>query len=500
MEFFAVNPAAARERTDCAIVGVYEKAELSAAAADLDKQSGGRIASATRNGDFRGKPGETLLLNDLKGTRAARILLVGLGSKAKFGRKQYRKALGSAVAAVIRTGARDAVSYLTQERIADSDPYYSARAAAEIVRQALYSIPDLKSSKKPPPAALKRFGIAVTDRAARNAAQRGLEHGDAISHGAALAKDLGNLPANICTPTYLANAARKLGRDHRSVAVRILNESDMKRLHMGSFMSVAAGSDEPAKLIVLEYRGGERGAPPVALVGKGVTFDTGGISIKPAAAMDEMKFDMCGAASVLGAFRALAELGLPINVVGVVPATENMPNGHATKPGDVVTSMSGLTIEVLNTDAEGRLILCDAITYARRYKPEVLIDIATLTGACVMALGSQYSGLFSNDDKLGATLAAAGQRSDDRVWALPMGEEYADQLKSNFADVANIGGREAGAITAACFLGKFTEGLGWAHLDIAGTAWLGGAQKGSTGRPVPLLVEFLLERARALPQ
>jgi leucyl aminopeptidase len=269
---------------------------------------------------------------------------------------------------------------------------------------------------------------------------------------------------------------------------------------MGSFLSVAAGSDEPARLIVLEYRGGERGAAPVALVGKGVTFDTGGISIKPAAAMDEMKFDMGGAASVLGAFRALAEIALPINVVGVIPATENMPNGRATKPGDVVTSMSGLTIEVLNTDAEGRLILCDAITYARRYKPDVLIDIATLTGACVVALGSPYSGLFSNDEALSDEIAAAGQRADDRAWPMPMGEEYAEQLKSNFADIANVGGREAGAITAACFLGKFTEGLRWAHLDIAGTAWLGGAQKGGTGRPVPLLVDFLLDRARALPK
>jgi leucyl aminopeptidase len=500
MEFFAVNPTAARERTDCAIIGVYEKAELSAAAADLDKQSGGRITSVTRNGDFRGKAGETLLLTDLKGTRAARIVLVGLGSKAKFGRKQYRKAIGSAVAAVMRTGAHDAVSYLSQESIADTDAYYAARVVAEVVQQALYRIPDLKSGKKPPAAVLKRFGIAVSDRAARNAAQRGLEHGDAISQGAAFAKDLGNLPANICTPTYLANAARKLARDHRSVSVRILNEPDMKRLHMGSFLSVAAGSDEPARLIVLEYRGGERGAAPVALVGKGVTFDTGGISIKPAAAMDEMKFDMGGAASVLGAFRALAEIALPINVVGVIPATENMPNGRATKPGDVVTSMSGLTIEVLNTDAEGRLILCDAITYARRYKPDVLIDIATLTGACVVALGSPYSGLFSNDEALSDEIAAAGQRADDRAWPMPMGEEYAEQLKSNFADIANVGGREAGAITAACFLGKFTEGLRWAHLDIAGTAWLGGAQKGGTGRPVPLLVDFLLHRARALPK
>ena len=499
MEFFAVSPTAAKERTDCAIVGIYEKAELSAAAAELDRQAGGHITRVTDQGDFRGKLGDVLLLSAVKGARSTRILLVGLGARGKFGRKQYRRALTAAVGTVVKTGAKDALSYLSQEQIAATDAYYGARVAAEVVQQSLYRIPDLKSAKKPPAPALKRFGVAVNDRGERNAAQRGLDHGAGLSAGAALAKDLANLPANICTPTYLANAARKLAGEYRSIRARILSEPDLKRLRMGSFLSVAAGSDQPARLIVLEYRGGKSGQAPVALVGKGVTFDTGGISIKPSAAMDEMKFDMCGAASVLGTFKAIAQLKLPINVVGVVPATENMPNGSATKPGDIVTSMSGQTIEVLNTDAEGRLILCDALTYVRRFKPEVVIDIATLTGACVVALGSAYSGLFSNNDDLAAALDAAGKRSSDGAWKMPLGEEYAEQLKSNFADMANIGGREAGASTAAAFLAKFTDGLQWAHLDIAGTAWLGGAQKGSTGRPVPLLVDYLLDRARALP-
>src|SRR5690606_10281509 len=286
-----------------------------------------------------------------------------------------------------------------------------------------------------------------------------------------------------------------LAREYRSIRVRVLNEAECRRLKMGSFLSVTAGSDEPARLIVLEYYGAARKDKPTVLVGKGVTFDTGGISLKPPANMDEMKFDMSGAASVLGTFKAVAELDLPVNLVGVVPACENMPSGRATKPGDIIRSMSGQTIEVLNTDAEGRLILCDAITYARRFNPDVVIDIATLTGACVIALGNHLTGLFSNDDELAAALKAAGERADDRAWPMPIGEEYAEQLKSNFADIANVAGREGGAITAACFLGKFTEGLRWAHLDIAGTAYVGGTQKkGSTGRPVPLLVEYLLNK------
>jgi leucyl aminopeptidase len=319
-----------------------------------------------------------------------------------------------------------------------------------------------------------------------------MRDGRGVAAGMAFMKDLANLPANVCTPRYLAEAASELAKAHESVRARVLDEREIRKLGMGSFLSVTRGSDEPPRLIVLEYEGGKKGDAPVALVGKGITFDTGGISLKQPPGMDEMKFDMSGAASVFGTFKALATIGAPINVVGIIPTCENMPSGRATKPGDIVTSMAGKTIEVLNTDAEGRLILCDGITYARRFKPRAVVDIATLTGACVIALGAHYCGLFSPDEKLAAAIAAAGDRADDRAWRMPVAEEYAELLKSNFADMANVAGREAGAITAACFLWKFADGLSWAHLDIAGSAYLTGAHKGSTGRPVPLLVDWLL--------
>jgi len=311
-----------------------------------------------------------------------------------------------------------------------------------------------------------------------------------------LTKDLGNLAPNICTPAYLAKQAKDLAKSHK-LKVTVLEEKDMEKLGMGSLLSVAQGSEQPAKLIVLEYQGLSKKDNPIVLVGKGVTFDTGGISLKPAAEMDEMKFDMSGAASVLGTLQAVAEMKLPVNVVGIIPATENMPSGKATKPGDVVTSLSGQTIEVLNTDAEGRLILCDALTYAERYNPKVVIDIATLTGACVIALGNFTTGLLSNDDKLAQALLAAGEHAGDRAWQLPLWDEYQDLLKSNFADIANIGGRAAGTITAACFLSRFTKKYRWAHLDIAGTAWKSGKEKGSTGRPVPLLTQFLIDQSKS---
>jgi leucyl aminopeptidase len=494
MEFFVTASAASRERTDCAIVGVYDKGVLSSAAEEIDRRIGGRIARLVKSGDVRGKSGDLLLLTDLTRAPCARLLIVGLGGKATFRRKQYRKALAGALTTLLKTGAENAVSYLAVDKVTDADIYSLARAAVETVGNALYRIPDHKSGNKRQRPALRRFGIAVAERSDRGNAERGVEHGLGIVAGSGLMRDLANQPANICTPTYLANAAKSLAKEHRSIKVRVLNEDDCRKLKMGSFLSVTAGTEEPARLIVLEYSGAAKHGAPIALIGKGVTFDTGGISLKPPPAMDEMKFDMSGAASVIGTFKAIAELELPLNVVGIIPACENMPSGLATKPGDVVKSMSGQTIEILNTDAEGRLILCDAITYSRRFKPSVVIDIATLTGAIVVALGNSIAGLFSNDDELAAALEAAGNRADDRAWHMPMGEEYAEGLKSNFADFANVAGREGGAITAACFLGKFTEGLRWAHLDIAGTAYVGGAHKGSTGRPVPLLVDYLLNQ------
>jgi leucyl aminopeptidase len=494
MEHFVVTASAARQRTDCAIVGVYDKGVLSSAASDLDAKLGGILSRLFKSGDVRGKLGETLLLSELKGSPCQRIIVVGLGARDSFARKQYRKALIAATTLVLKTGTREAINYLSLERIAGADSYARARITAEVAANALYRIPDLKSAKKPPAPALKRLGMAAADRSDKVAAERGLSHGVGVGKGMAFMRDLANLPPNICTPNYLANAARGLARDYRNIRVKILGEPEMRKLKMGALLSVTNGSVEPARLIVAEYRGAPTPTAPIALVGKGVTFDTGGISLKPPPAMDEMKFDMSGAASVLGTLKTAAELKLPINLVVIVPACENMPSGSATKPGDIVKTMSGQTVEILNTDAEGRLILCDALTYVRRFKPSVVIDVATLTGACVVALGSHLSGLFGNDDELTNELLDAGIRADDRAWHLPVMDEYGDQLKSNFADFANVAGREGGAITAACYLAKFTKDLKWAHLDVAGTAYLSGAQKSSTGRPVPLLVEYLLSK------
>jgi leucyl aminopeptidase len=494
MEFFVTGATPSRQRTDCAIVGVFDKGALGDAATELDRKLGGRIAKLVKRGDVRGKFGETLLLADVNGAPCERVLIVGLGARGAFGRKQYRKAISGALTVLARTGAKDAVSYLSLESVKDADAYTLARTAVETVGNSQYRIPDHKTANKRGKSTLVKFGLATENRSDRTAAERGVTHAAGIVAGMGVMRDLANHPANVCTPTYLANAAKTLAREHRSIKVRILSEDDCRRLKMGSFLSVTAGTAEPAKLIVLEYNGTGRSGDPIALIGKGVTFDTGGISLKPPPGMDEMKFDMSGAASVLGTFKAIATLDLPVNVVGVVPACENMPSGRATKPGDIVKSMSGETIEILNTDAEGRLILCDAITYARRFKPRAVIDIATLTGACVVALGNHLSGLFGNDQALIDALRDAGNRSDDRAWPMPIGDEYAEGLKSNFADFANVAGREGGAITAACFLAKFTDGLKWAHLDIAGTAYVGGAAKSSTGRPVPLLVDYLLNQ------
>ena len=495
MEFHATTAPAGAQRTGCAVVGVYDGGELSAAAQALDAAAGGLIGRVVRRGDFPGKAGETLPIADLGGGKVERALLVGLGPRKDYSRKALRRAAGAAAEWLKKSGARDAVLYIAGEQPAGVDAYHAARLSALAVASVFYRIPDLKSGKKPPAPKLARLGIAINERGEAALARRGLAEAEGIARGMALSRDLANLPANVCTPTYLATRARGLAKSHRTLRVRILEARDLKRLGMGSFLSVTQGSEQPPKLIVLEYRGGKPGQAPVALVGKGVTFDTGGISLKQPPGMDEMKFDMSGAASVFGAIEAVASMKARVNVVGIVPACENMPSGRATKPGDVFTSMSGKTIEVLNTDAEGRLILCDAITYARRYKPRAVVDIATLTGACVIALGAHYTGLFSPDIELRRELEHAGERTDDPAWPMPVAEEYAELLKSNFADLANVAGREGGAVTAACFLWKFADGLRWAHLDIAGTAYLTGARKGSTGRPVPLLVDWLLTQA-----
>ncbi len=497
MEFKTIVDNKARTASACAVVGVYENGDLGVAALLIDAQTGGSIRKLHAAGDFAGKLGDSLLLARPMGARAARVLLIGLGARASFGRKPYRKALQTAAQAVAKTGAADAAVYLALEEPRDLDLLYRARIAAETFLMQRYKIPDLKTGAKPKPARLKRLDLAMPDAKSARTGEQGLKIGTAIGSGLSFARDLANLPPNICTPSYLANQALRLAKQWPRIRTRVLHERQIKALQMGAFLAVTQGSAEPPRLIVCEYRGAKRDAAPICLIGKGITFDSGGISLKEPPAMDEMKFDMSGAATVLGALRSAAELALPINLVVVIASCENMPSGTATRPADVVTSMSGQTVEILNTDAEGRLILCDAITYSRRFKPATVVDVATLTGACVIALGNHFSGLMSNNELLAGELESAGVRADDRAWRLPSSEEYAEQLKTNFADMANIGGREGGASTAAAFLGKFAKDLNWAHLDVAGTAWLGGSQKSSTGRPVPLLVDFLLRRAEA---
>ncbi len=483
-------------KSGCVIVGVFERRKLSEAASRIDKTSRGLLTQLMQDGELDGKAGQTLLVHYPRGVKCDRVLLVGCGKHADFNVQAYRKAVGSAMRAVQRSGASDAVSFLAELEVSDSGIYHKVRSQVELMRSALYSPDELKSSKDNAKRSARRLVINVHPEDIDTAA-RAMDDGAAIAEGVELARKLGNLPGNICTPGYLAGQAHELGKSDRRLKVEVLDAAAMTKLGMGALLSVARGSSEPAKLITLEYRGGKASDKPVVLVGKGVTFDSGGISIKPAAAMDEMKFDMCGAASVLGTLKACVTMGLPINVVGVIPSTENLPGGRASKPGDIVTSMSGQTIEILNTDAEGRLILCDALTYSDRFNPDVVIDIATLTGACVIALGNHAAGLLSNNDALANDLLSAGNTSGDRAWQMPLWEDYQSQLDSNFADMANIGGREAGTITAACFLARFTKKYRWAHLDIAGVAWKGGKEKGATGRPVSLLTQYLLDRCPA---
>ncbi|MBI4989082.1 MAG: leucyl aminopeptidase [Rhodocyclales bacterium] len=499
MEFSIKSGSPDKAKCDCVAVGVFDSRKLSAPAQRLDKASGGFLTGILRRGDMEGKNGSTLLLHGTPGIAAGRVLLVGLGKEAEFGEKAYRDAVAATVRALKDTGSRNVLVTLSELPVARRNAAWRVRQAALAVHDTLYRSDQLKSKKDPDGAKPVLDGIAfsMAGKDARSAAVA-LVQGVAIAQGMNMTRELGNLPANICTPTYLAQQAQKLAREFK-LECSVLDRTRMEKLGMGSLLSVARGSHQPPRFIVLQYHGGKARAKPVVLVGKGITFDTGGISLKPGAEMDEMKYDMSGAASVLGTFRALAAMKLPLNVVGLIPTTENMPGGAATRPGDIVTSMSGQTIEILNTDAEGRLILCDALTYAERFEPDCVVDIATLTGACVIALGAVASGLMANNDGLADELLEAGQVSGDRAWQLPLWEDYQEMLKSNFADIPNISGsRAAGTITAACFLARFTKKYRWAHLDIAGTAWRSGKEKGSTGRPVPLLTHFLLKRAGKL--
>ncbi len=494
MEFSIKGGDLAKIKTHCIMVGVFESKKLATDAKLLDTAARGAISAAVANGDISGKPGSALLLQMVPGIAAKRVLLVGCGTEKEYGNTAFARAMATGFKALKGTAATDVVLSLNTAAHTAADSVWRVEQAVIAAFEHAYRFDQLKSESDP-----KTIGKTLTfhiegkaDEKALNAATK---RAAAIGEGMNLTRTLGNLPPNICTPTYLAETAKNLAKEFKFKCT-VLEQKDMEKLGMNTLLSVSRGSAQPPKFIVLEHVGGKKGAAPVVLVGKGITFDTGGISLKPALEMDEMKYDMGGAAAMFGAMKTVGLTKLPLNVTMLVPACENMPGGNATRPGDIVKSMSGQTVEILNTDAEGRLILCDTLTYAERFKPAAVVDAATLTGAMVIALGHVTSGLFANDDKLAAELIDAGDAMRDPAWRLPMGPDYDDVLKSNFADIPNIGtGRAGGSITAACFLGRFTKAYKWAHLDIAGTAWKSGPEKGGTGRPVPLLAQFLFKRA-----
>jgi len=508
MEFSTQTAASlAQIKTAALALGVFSDAGLPSSTAQIDAASGGAIRKIIKT-EFQAKAGSYVVLRDLVGVAAPRVVLVGLGKQEAYTSSVHAQAELAFARWCVQVRLTEATSTLAALDCPDTDLTRRASALAIAAGQATYhfdaTLGKIDVDSRPKLEKLALAGIVSGKNSRQNAAaQTGLQQGKAIAGGMQLARTLGDLPANVCTPSYLAATARQLARTYKNLRVQVLDIKQIQALGMGAFLSVAKGSVEPPAFIVMRYRpqagkaikAAEKTAEkqaPLVLVGKGLTFDAGGISLKPAANMDEMKYDMCGAASVLGTMKAVAELNLAREIIGVLATCENLPSGSANKPGDVVTSLSGQTIEILNTDAEGRLVLCDALTYVERFKPAAVIDIATLTGACVVALGHVNSGLFSKDDELAAQLLAAGKAAGDPAWRLPLEQAYQEQLKSNFADIANIGGPPAGSVTAACFLARFTDKYRWAHLDIAGTAWRSGKDKGATGRPVPLLVQFLL--------
>lgn len=494
MEFSIKSGSPEKQRSACVVVGVFESRKLTLAADLLDRISDGYIADILRRGDMEGKLGSIVILHNVPHTPCDRVMLVGLGKEREFRDNEFHTAVKAATKALSETGAPDAVLYLTEVPVRKREITWRIEHAVQIIHDSLYRYDRTKSKHEEHKRPLRKVTLSVSRRSELAAGEEALHRGEATAAGTMLARELGNLPGNICTPDYLARQAGELA-DRFGMQVSVLEREEMQTLGMGALLSVAKGSTEPPRLIVLSYSGGDKKQKPVVLVGKGITFDSGGVSLKPGEGMDEMKYDMCGAASVLGTMQAVAMLRLPLNVTAIIPTCENMPAGNASKPGDVVTSLSGQTIEILNTDAEGRLILCDALIYAERFEPDTVVDVATLTGACVIALGHVATGVYANQDSLARELIAAGEEAGDRGWHMPLWEEYQEQLKSNFADMANVGGRPGGSVTAACFLSRFTRSYDWAHLDIAGTAWKSGKDKGATGRPVPLLTRFLIGRA-----
>ena len=486
----AANPAKAR--TQCTIVGVYENGQLSPSAKVLDKASKGYLKKILKRDDISGKANQTLLLHDVPNISATRVLLVGLGNEKSMNSPKYAEIARTVIGKMKATSSRTNLCCLLEVNVPDRNIEWKTQKIIESFEAGLYSFTEMKGKPPVKKDSIESVDLLLADKSEIEAVLGAIAAGSALTAGISSAKTLGNLPGNICTPTYLANQAKQLAKDYSSITTKVIEEKEMEKLGMGAFMSVSRGSVQPGKLIVITHKGGNTKEAPHVLVGKGITFDTGGISLKPGAGMHEMIWDMCGAASVFGTMVAIAEQGLAMNVIGVVAAAENMPSGDASRPGDIVKTMSGQTVEILNTDAEGRLVLCDALTFIDQFNPKTVIDIATLTGACVVALGSHASAMYANDDGVAEDLTRAGEDSLDRVWRMPLWDEYQVQINSAFADMANIGGREAGSITAACFLARFTKKYRWAHLDVAGSAFKGsGPSKGSTGRPVSLLFEYL---------
>ncbi len=492
MQYGARMGNVAKARTQCTIVGIFDNNQLTESAKAIDKESSGYLKKILKRGDIKGKANQVLVLHDVPNINAARVMLVGLGNPETIDAARYVTVAKAVIARLKTASVKNALCCLLEPEIANYDIDWKVTRLVEQFAAGLYQFTDMKGKPPENGISLEAIDFHVTNRSETEKLSSTIERAEALALGINAAKDLGNTPGNVCTPTYIADKAKALAKKYKSITTKVVEEAEMEKLGMGAFMSVTRGSEQPGKLIIMTHKGAKPKDQPHNIVGKGITFDTGGISLKPGAAMHEMIFDMCGAASVFGTMTAVAEQKLPMNVIGVIAAAENMPSGDASRPGDIVKTMSGQTVEILNTDAEGRLVLCDALTYVDQYNPKTVIDIATLTGACVVALGSQAAALYANDEGVATDLIKAGEDTLDRVWRMPLWEEYQAQLNSAFADMANIGGREAGSVTAACFLARYTKKYRWAHLDIAGVAYRGnGPNKGSTGRPVTLLTEYL---------
>lgn len=495
MEFNVKSGSPEKQRSACIVVGVYEPRRLSGVAEQLDAISEGYISNLLRRGDLEGKAGQMLLLHHVPNVLSERVLLVGCGKERELDERQYKQIIAKTIQTLNETGSMEAVCFLTELHVKGRDTYWKVRQAVETSQDTLYTFLQLKTKKGEPRRPLRKIVFNVPTRRELTVGEKAVEHGLAIAKGVKVTKDVANMPPNICNPAYLWEQAQQMAEEYSSVSVEVVNEANMKDLGMNSYLAVGRGSENESLMSIIHHKGGADDQAPLVLVGKGLTFDSGGISLKPGDGMDEMKYDMGGAASVLGVMHTVAALNLPINVIGVLAGCENMPDANAYRPGDILTTMSGQTVEVLNTDAEGRLVLCDALTYVERFDPETVVDVATLTGACIIALGKHATGLMSTHNPLAHELLNASEQASDRAWRLPLWDDYQEQLESPFADMANIGGRPAGSITAGCFLSRFTKKYNWAHLDIAGTAWNSGKNKGATGRPVPMLAQFLMNRA-----